>query len=76
MLADKCLEILGQNELESSGEGGEIIRARAKAVKGLVELVHGNIQSGSSNAAKEVSNYSIMCLLSVFLSPICLVLCS
>ncbi|XP_024028591.1 uncharacterized protein LOC21392795 isoform X2 [Morus notabilis] len=48
VLADKCLEILGQNELESSGEGGEIIRARAKAVKGLVELVHGNIQSAES----------------------------
>lgn len=45
MLADKCLIILGQNEHKLSGRGGEVIRARANAVKGLVELVHGDIQS-------------------------------
>lgn len=48
MLADKCLELLGKNEPGFSGKGAEVIHARAKAVKGLVELVHGHCQSGTS----------------------------
>ena len=60
MLADKCLIILGQNEHKLSGRGGEVIRARANAVKGLVELVHGDIQSGSTGIREEVSNYFTM----------------
>lgn len=47
MLADKCLELLGENEPGSSGRVAEEIHARAKAVKGLVELVHGHFQSGT-----------------------------
>ncbi|XP_050115302.1 uncharacterized protein LOC126593308 [Malus sylvestris] len=43
VLADKCLELLENNEPGSNG--GDFINARAKAVKGLVELVHGNTAS-------------------------------
>ncbi|PON90834.1 hypothetical protein TorRG33x02_134720 [Trema orientale] len=48
VLADKCLEILRENETKFDGGVGEIVRARAKAVTGLVELVHGNIRSAES----------------------------
>lgn len=54
MLADKCLEILKENETKFSGGVAEIIHARAKAVKGLTELVHGNIQSGTAATGKDV----------------------
>ncbi|KAM0991287.1 hypothetical protein ACFX13_009829 [Malus domestica] len=46
VLADKCLELLENNEPGSNG--GDFINARAKAVKGLVELVHGNTASAES----------------------------
>ncbi|CAN6576308.1 unnamed protein product [Malus baccata var. baccata] len=46
VLADKCLELLENNEPGSNG--GDFINAHAKAVKGLVELVHGNTASAES----------------------------
>ncbi|BFG36226.1 hypothetical protein CerSpe_225000 [Prunus speciosa] len=45
VLADKCLELLVKNEPGSNGGDSEVIHARARAVKGLVELVHGNTVS-------------------------------
>lgn len=39
MLADKCLELAEKNDESSDSEG----YTRAVAVKGLVELVHGNL---------------------------------
>ncbi|KAL3572614.1 hypothetical protein D5086_026518 [Populus alba] len=51
VLADKCLELLGKVELKNSDEGSEVASARAKAIKGLAELVQGNLESGSRNAA-------------------------
>lgn len=47
MLADKCLEHLGENEPAFSDRVAEVIHARAKAVKGLVEFVHGRFHSGT-----------------------------
>ncbi|XP_048439595.1 uncharacterized protein LOC103930936 isoform X1 [Pyrus x bretschneideri] len=46
VLADKCLELLENNEPGSNG--GDFINTRARAVKGLVELVHGNTASAES----------------------------
>lgn len=46
MLADKCLELLGKDEHDTAG-GVEVANARAKAVKGLVDLVCGNLGSGA-----------------------------
>lgn len=43
MLADRCLQLLGNN---GDGYGFDLVRARAKAVKGLVELVCGNAEAG------------------------------
>ncbi|XP_044472700.1 uncharacterized protein LOC123201315 isoform X3 [Mangifera indica] len=46
MVTDKCLEILGKCKPEN-GEGDyAAVNSRAEAVKGLVELVHGNVESG------------------------------
>lgn len=45
VLADKCLELLGKVELKNSDEGSEVASARAKAIKGLAELVQGNLES-------------------------------
>jgi hypothetical protein len=47
VLADKCLELLGKVELKNSDEGSEVASARAKGIKGLAELVQGNLESGS-----------------------------
>ncbi|XP_065853006.1 uncharacterized protein [Euphorbia lathyris] len=43
VLADKCLERWGNGE-----DADEFVNARAKAVKGLVELLQGNIESAVS----------------------------
>ncbi|KAJ6405226.1 hypothetical protein OIU84_013242 [Salix udensis] len=43
--ADKCLELLGKVDLKNSDEGSEVAIARAKAIKGLTELVQGNLES-------------------------------
>ncbi|KAK9290677.1 hypothetical protein L1049_008851 [Liquidambar formosana] len=43
VLADKCLQRLRNN---GSGYGSEVLNGRAKAVKGLVQLVHGNLEAG------------------------------
>ena len=40
-----------------SGKDFEAINVRAKAVKGLVELVNGNLQSGTAN------NVLVLCLI-------------
>ncbi|XP_011027662.1 PREDICTED: uncharacterized protein LOC105127888 [Populus euphratica] len=45
VLADKCLELLGKVELKNSDESTEVASARAKAIKGLAELVQGNLES-------------------------------
>lgn len=46
MHADKCLEFLHKDDLRSNGGSKESLIARAKAVKGLVELVTGDLESG------------------------------
>lgn len=46
MLADKCLELLDKDGSKGNGGSKESVVARAKAVKGLVELVSGNLESG------------------------------
>lgn len=48
VLADKCLEFLHKDDLRSNGGSKESLIARAKAVKGLVELVTGNLESAES----------------------------
>ncbi|KAM6550947.1 hypothetical protein CsatB_000755 [Cannabis sativa] len=48
MVADKCLDILGENGTQFSRGVNEVLIARAKAAKGLNELVCGNIQSAES----------------------------
>ncbi|XVF08128.1 hypothetical protein REPUB_Repub06bG0199100 [Reevesia pubescens] len=48
VLADKCLELLDKDDLKSNDGSKESVIARAKAVKGLVELVSGNIESAES----------------------------
>lgn len=47
MLADICLQLLETVKLEI-GYGTGVLDARAKALKGLVELVRGNLKSGRS----------------------------
>lgn len=47
MLTDKCLELLSEEPMESTGSGS-MINSRAKAVKGLVELVRGDLYSGKA----------------------------
>uniref|UniRef100_M1AH60 Binding protein n=1 Tax=Solanum tuberosum TaxID=4113 RepID=M1AH60_SOLTU len=46
--ADMCLQLLETIRLEIGGGGSDILEARAKALKGLVELVHGNVESAQS----------------------------
>ncbi|KAK8561765.1 hypothetical protein V6N13_149084 [Hibiscus sabdariffa] len=48
VVADKCLEFLHKEDLKSNGRNKESLVARAKAVKGLVELVAGNLESAES----------------------------
>ncbi|XWS59843.1 hypothetical protein CRYUN_Cryun08bG0156800 [Craigia yunnanensis] len=48
VLADKCLELLDIDDLQSNGWRKESVVARSKAVKGLVELVSGNLESAES----------------------------
>jgi tetratricopeptide (TPR) repeat protein len=49
-LADKCLQLLDAIKLEnSSGYGSTSFESRAKATKGLAELVRGNLQPSESN---------------------------
>ncbi|KAK4348497.1 hypothetical protein RND71_031252 [Anisodus tanguticus] len=44
--ADMCLQLLETIRLEIGGGGSDVLGARAKALKGLVELIHGNVESG------------------------------
>lgn len=44
VLADKCLQLFENN---GGGHGSEVLCSRAKSVKGVVELVHGNLEAGS-----------------------------
>ncbi|KAJ9185235.1 hypothetical protein P3X46_004892 [Hevea brasiliensis] len=48
VLADKCLELLGKDEHKRTVGEFVVADARAKAVKGLVELVCGNLGSAES----------------------------
>ncbi|XP_009595157.1 uncharacterized protein [Nicotiana tomentosiformis] len=43
-----CLQLLETIRLEIGGGGSEFLEARAKALKGLVELVRGNVESAQS----------------------------
>lgn len=46
MLADICIQLLDAIKLEfGSGYASRVLESRAKAVKGLVELVRGNLES-------------------------------
>ncbi|XP_038905154.1 uncharacterized protein LOC120091269 isoform X2 [Benincasa hispida] len=46
-IADKCLQLFENSELADDGNS-EVLRARVKAVKGLVELVKNNLDAGSA----------------------------
>ncbi|XP_074339881.1 uncharacterized protein LOC141677731 [Apium graveolens] len=49
VLADICLQLLESVKMETgSGYGDGVLDARAKAVKGLVELVRGDLESSDS----------------------------
>ncbi|XP_044494759.1 uncharacterized protein LOC123217709 isoform X2 [Mangifera indica] len=48
VVADKFLEVLRKQKPESSGGDYAAVNSRANAVKGLVELVHGDIESAES----------------------------
>lgn len=61
MLADKCLELLEINKSETGGGGYGVISSRAKAVKGLVELVHGNLESGTADCLPHFCYLSCRC---------------
>ncbi|XP_010670224.2 uncharacterized protein LOC104887309 [Beta vulgaris subsp. vulgaris] len=46
VLADKCLKLLEHEDMEIGDEyGRKVFSARSKAIKGLVELVHGDMES-------------------------------
>lgn len=45
--ADLTLQLLETIRLEiNEGSGFEVLETRMKAVKGLIELIHGNLDSG------------------------------
>nr|XP_023919341.1 uncharacterized protein LOC112030897 isoform X2 [Quercus suber] len=44
VIADKCLELVEKEEPKTGGGKLVVLSARAKAAKGLVELVHGNLE--------------------------------
>lgn len=44
-IADKCLKLFENSELADDGNSG-VLRARVKAVKGLIELVKNNLDAG------------------------------
>lgn len=44
-IANKCLQLFKNGELADDGNS-EVLRARVKAVKGLVELVQNNLDAG------------------------------
>lgn len=48
VLADKCLELMGKHEARCNGKDFENLNIRAKAVKGFVELVNGNLESAEA----------------------------
>ncbi|KAM7464043.1 hypothetical protein LguiA_032164 [Lonicera macranthoides] len=49
VLADICIQLLDAIKLEfGSGYASRVLESRAKAVKGLVELVRGNLESSES----------------------------
>ncbi|KAJ4969699.1 hypothetical protein NE237_002798 [Protea cynaroides] len=59
VLADKCLQLFrsSESETENCPDGG-VLEARAKAGKGLVELVLGNIESAGSYFGESDDNES------------------
>lgn len=48
VLADQCLEMLENDQPKAGNGSSQLFSARAKALKGLVELVNGNVQSAGS----------------------------
>lgn len=62
MVADKCLEVLGKCKPESDGGDYAAVSSRAKAVKGLVELVHGNVESGTAEALASFHSFIFLLL--------------
>ncbi|CAN0906816.1 hypothetical protein LINGRAHAP2_LOCUS24458 [Linum grandiflorum] len=48
VVADKCLELLENEKSANSSAGFEVASARAKAIKGFVELVCCNVQAAES----------------------------
>lgn len=48
MLADQCLELMEKQEAGCNEKDFNALHVRAKAVKGLVELVNDNLESGTS----------------------------
>lgn len=48
------MQLLETIRLEIGGGGSEFLEARAKALKGLVELVRGNVESGEISIVVEL----------------------
>lgn len=46
MVADKCLELARKYAPSSGGGDYAVVDARAKALKGLAEIVQGNVEAG------------------------------
>ncbi|KAM7262701.1 hypothetical protein ACFE04_000384 [Oxalis oulophora] len=54
VLADKCVQLLEVSKSEAGEVCNGTISTRAKAVKGLVELVKGNIESGTGEILRSL----------------------
>ena len=62
MLADKCLKLLEDEDLEIGDEYGyKVFGVRSKAIKGLVELVQGDMESGKKILDGPISLISCNC---------------
>lgn len=55
-----CLQLLETIRLEIGGGRSEILEARAKALKGLAELVHGNVESGEKYSGQTFPLLSVL----------------
>jgi hypothetical protein len=49
VIADKCLELVEKEDAKADVGNPVVLSARAKAAKGMVELVRGNLELGISS---------------------------
>lgn len=64
MVADLALQILGSIRVEVGDGGGfEVLEARVKALKGLIQLICGNFESGKHYMKLSLSYVFSLCSL-------------